>query len=143
MCVEITKQSFWIGSGDSCDWKITDLIKCNRIDGKHAKVFYNVHESSWEILNYSPHGIYVNDTLFGFQSEEAHVATSTSTLEGMHELLEMNERAIDEYIRTHSAELYNIDLVSIITCVKLTIYISPILLSVKCNSSGFIESLFL
>lgn len=114
MNVEITKRSFWIGSGDSSDWKITDFVKCNRIDEKHAKMFYNPHENCWEILNYSQHGLYVNNTLFGFKSQEAHVQPSYSTFERLQEIQDMSTKRLDEYIRTHGDELQDIDMVSLL-----------------------------
>ena len=73
----ISNRSITIGFGSKVDLCLKSLTKnlngydmklkkCDFISEKHACIYYDESTNSYELLNYSQHGSYVNDNYFGF-----------------------------------------------------------------------------
>jgi hypothetical protein len=73
----ISNRSITIGFGSKVDICLKSLIKncnghnlklkkCEYISEKHACIYYDESTNTYELLNYSQHGSYVNDNYFGF-----------------------------------------------------------------------------
>lgn len=64
-----------------------DIIQCKHLSDKHATIFYDYITNKYEILNYSQHGIKVDNVSLGFeldQLEKNHLAAYEGSVELKH-----------------------------------------------------------
>ncbi|RZC40543.1 PHD finger protein 12 [Asbolus verrucosus] len=53
-----------VGKGSSNDVDLERFGHCNNISARHAIIFYDEFTKNFELINYSPHGTFVNNVLF-------------------------------------------------------------------------------